>query len=182
MLKHVCEYIPGFDERFYINEFGDVYLKLRKEFLGNGTCTWRSTGVSYSPLIRQHLYINKKYDELTPKGYQHRKYVSKDIKIYDCGEIERIVGRGREVLYYKKDNVYLSFWKKKSQKRDYKSLDTQPHRYTIHTIVYRLFIGDIKEGNIVHHKDFNKSNNWYRNLVQLTKAEHGYLHRIEQLK
>jgi len=45
-------------------------------------------------------------------------------------------------------------------------------------ITYVAFNGEIIPGNVIHHKDANRSNNHYTNLVQLTSREHSDLHDI----
>ncbi len=42
-------------------------------------------------------------------------------------------------------------------------------------IIYRLFIGEIPEGYVVHHKDNHYKNNDFRNLELLTRKELGYI-------
>lgn len=47
---------------------------------------------------------------------------------------------------------------------------------SIHILVYEAFNGPIHEGNIVHHKDENKENNFYANLAQVSSLEHNNIH------
>lgn len=65
---------------------------------------------------------------------------------------------------------------------------TDVHGYTMHNsrqwqhhIVGECFYGELKEGQVVHHKDFNKKNNSPENLQVMTEAEHKALHiKIKQ--
>ena len=46
----------------------------------------------------------------------------------------------------------------------------------LHVEVYKMYKGEIKEGNIIHHIDGNKDNNIPENLVQITPSEHQKIH------
>jgi hypothetical protein len=43
--------------------------------------------------------------------------------------------------------------------------------YSIHRLVYKSFIGEIKEDMVIHHIDENRYNNHYSNLLQITQKE-----------
>ena len=177
MLKRIKDYIPGFSDIYYINEYGDVYQVMPKEDLKNGSYVWRCSGVSYSVLVRYCLHYLGRGNETTPQGKSPNKSLKHKINIYDCGEFLRVVGEGKECLFHKKDNVFLANRRKVPQKRGYKYLGTQPDRYSIHHIVYKCFIGEIPDDRIIHHIDENKVNNWYKNLVALTREEHIRIHK-----
>ena len=46
----------------------------------------------------------------------------------------------------------------------------------LHVEVYKMYKGEIKEGNVIHHIDGNKDNNITKNLVQVTPSEHQKIH------
>lgn len=46
----------------------------------------------------------------------------------------------------------------------------------LHILLYETFVGDIPEGYIIHHTDYNPLNNNLDNLVCMTKSEHISLH------
>ena len=50
-------------------------------------------------------------------------------------------------------------------------------RVSIHRTVYAAFFGKIKEGNIIHHKDFNKLNNRIDNLEEMDFYKHNNIHK-----
>lgn len=49
----------------------------------------------------------------------------------------------------------------------------------LHKAVYQYYQGEIPEGLVVHHKDWNKDNNDVSNLVLLTPSEHSIIHKQE---
>lgn len=51
----------------------------------------------------------------------------------------------------------------------------------IHRHVWQYYCGDIPAGNVIHHKNFNKSDNSIENLQMLTITEHNRLHMALQL-
>jgi len=53
-------------------------------------------------------------------------------------------------------------------------------KFYIHRLVYESFVGPLELGKMIHHKDENKQNNHYTNLVQITYKEHSEIHK--QLK
>jgi len=52
----------------------------------------------------------------------------------------------------------------------------QIKKVLIHRLVYENFVGDIKKGFVIHHKDENKLNNHYSNLEQLDYTTHNRIH------
>lgn len=53
---------------------------------------------------------------------------------------------------------------------------------TIHRLVAEAFLPHTKEQNIVHHKNFNKTDNSVDNLVWLTEEEHGSIHHPDKVE
>lgn len=47
----------------------------------------------------------------------------------------------------------------------------------LHKAVYQYYLGEIPEGLVVHHKDWDKDNNDVSNLVLLTPSEHSIIHK-----
>ena len=54
-----------------------------------------------------------------------------------------------------------------------------PKSIGCHRIVWEAFFGKIKKGNVVHHKNKERSDNRIDNLQELDVNEHGKLHRHE---
>ncbi len=49
-------------------------------------------------------------------------------------------------------------------------------RFTLHAYKYKNEVGEVPEGYVVHHKDWDKFNNDIDNLELMTKKEHSILH------
>lgn len=49
---------------------------------------------------------------------------------------------------------------------------------SVHVLVYQAFIGEIKKGNFIHHKDGNKFNNTPENLEEMSVLDHNRKHHI----
>lgn len=60
--------------------------------------------------------------------------------------------------------------------KGYKNVCINRREVAVHVLLYETFIGDIPEGYVIHHKDFNKLNNSLDNLVCLSNGEHTKLH------
>lgn len=60
----------------------------------------------------------------------------------------------------------------------YKSCRYNGERMRKHVAVFLLFMGwsSVPSGMVIHHKDFNRMNNEFDNLVCITKEEHDRLH------
>lgn len=50
-------------------------------------------------------------------------------------------------------------------------------RVGVHILVYEAFVGKIEKGNILHHKDHDRTNNHYSNLQQMDFFEHNNIHK-----
>jgi hypothetical protein len=48
----------------------------------------------------------------------------------------------------------------------------------LHVEIYKSVYGEIPEGNVVHHKDGDKTNNDSTNLILMTASEHNKLHML----
>lgn len=44
----------------------------------------------------------------------------------------------------------------------------------VHRLVYKYFIGNLKRGMVIHHKDFDTSNNCFKNLEQVSQRENNH--------
>lgn len=54
--------------------------------------------------------------------------------------------------------------------------DGKAKRCLVHRLVYESFVDELKEKYIIHHKDENKTNNHYSNLIQIDSYEHNRIH------
>lgn len=66
----------------------------------------------------------------------------------------------------------------------YKKDSTNHYRTqtNLHRAVYSYYFGDIPDGYIVHHIDFNAANNVIDNLQALTPSEHRAIHNLDEPK
>lgn len=60
------------------------------------------------------------------------------------------------------------------------SIDGKKHSYLAHRIVYQTFLGELKKGLVINHKDGNKQNNNINNLKQVTNSQN-ILHSYYEL-
>lgn len=67
--------------------------------------------------------------------------------------------------------LLVDLWNEK--KRDVRS---------VHVLVYEAFVGKIKEGMVIHHKDRNRFNNDVENLIIMGVVEHAKWHAEERRK
>jgi hypothetical protein len=51
-------------------------------------------------------------------------------------------------------------------------------RFYIHELVARAFCKNYKEGKIIHHIDYNKTNNFFQNLYICDRKEHRTIHNL----
>lgn len=51
---------------------------------------------------------------------------------------------------------------------------------SLHVAIWEFTNGAVPEGYVIHHKDFNPSNNTIENLQCMTRAEHTRLHRLQE--
>ena len=58
----------------------------------------------------------------------------------------------------------------------YKKIDDKRINFMIHRCVWEYYNGEIPDGYVVHHKDFDKSNNDISNLQLMTQEEHMKIH------
>ena len=49
--------------------------------------------------------------------------------------------------------------------------------YSVHRLVYELFVGPIEDGFEIHHIDGYPGNNFYQNLQSLSPSDHRAIHR-----
>ena len=55
-------------------------------------------------------------------------------------------------------------------------------QYDLQRVVYYYYCGDIPEGYVIHHVNFNPEDNDISNLALLTRAEHGKIHNFSTRK
>lgn len=79
---------------------------------------------------------------------------------------ERILKQWKRSRY-----LLVDLWNEK--KRDVRS---------VHVLVYEAFVGKIKEGMVIHHKDRNRFNNDVENLIIMGVVEHAKWHAEERRK
>lgn len=72
-----------------------------------------------------------------------------------------------KILKQWKRNTYLLVDLWKNNKRDIR---------TVHYLVYEAFIGKIKDGMLIHHKDEDKYNNVLENLEMVSYLTHNRIH------
>ena len=81
------------------------------------------------------------------------------------------------IQYYEDGNVAVfdNLVFRRDKKTGY-YLNAKTHK-RLHVYVWEYYNGEeIPKGCVVHHKDFNKSNNEIENLQLLTKKDHATLH------
>jgi len=72
----------------------------------------------------------------------------------------------------------ISLRKYKNQIRRFIKIDD--NKWELYAIYqYKKYIGEIRKGNIIHHKDFDCLNDEPENLEQLTRKEHINIHRFQ---
>ena len=104
----------------------------------------------------------------------------KDIKGYEglymvneYGEIKSLpkklgeVSRNRSIILKQETN-------NKGYRRVTLSKDKKIKKIFVHKIVYENFVEDVEEGKQINHKDFNPSNNYYKNLEAVSCFENSY--------
>lgn len=69
--------------------------------------------------------------------------------------------------------------KNKSGVISYKTKKLKIHRIVANAFLYRI---PHKHGDNIHHKDFNKHNNDYRNLEWIGRFKHIRLHQMHQMR
>lgn len=113
------------------------------------------------------------------------KEVFKDIEGYES--LYAISNLGRVWSYPKKSNANQQgmFLKQSINNKGYVKVELVKNniykKESVHRLVAISFIGNIKD-KIVHHKDGNKLNNYYKNLEIISKSEHDSLHKINRYK
>lgn len=103
-------------------------------------------------------------------------------KISNCGKVKSVARKricrvnGGTMAVMSVPERTLKQWKRSSyflvdlwneSKRDVRS---------IHYLVYEAFVGDIKDGMMIHHKDENKYNNTPENLEMVSCLTHNRIH------
>lgn len=56
------------------------------------------------------------------------------------------------------------------------SKDKNKKRFYIHNLVSQAFLSNYSKDKIIHHIDYNKQNNYFKNLYMCTRGEHTELH------
>ena len=108
-------------------------------------------------------------------GYEGRYQVSNTGLVKSCEHYHPTTINGTPVMRHRKEQL-LKQWKRSSYLLVDLWRDGERDVRSVHILVYEAFIGPIKEGNFVHHKDHNKFNNNASNLKQMTVLEHNQLH------
>lgn len=58
------------------------------------------------------------------------------------------------------------------------SKDKYKKRYYIHELVAQVFLENYDKNKIIHHIDYDKQNNYYKNLYVCTRKEHTTIHNL----
>lgn len=58
------------------------------------------------------------------------------------------------------------------------SKDKVKKRFYVHELVAQAFLDNYEKGKVVHHIDYNKENNYYKNLYVCTRKEHITIHNL----
>lgn len=108
-------------------------------------------------------------------GYEGRYQVSNTGLVKSCEHYHPTVIKGTPVLRHRKEQL-LKQWKRSRYLIVDLWRDGERDVRSVHILVYEAFIGPVKEGYVVHHKDLNRFNNCVSNLQQLSYLEHNRLH------
>lgn len=92
-------------------------------------------------------------------------------KQYNCGGLKYIVSEYGDVIGCSRNKII-----KKGENKDgyyVVTLGSGKHRrrYSVHHIVAELFVEGMESGLEVNHKDFNRKNNYYKNLEWVTHKD-----------
>lgn len=93
------------------------------------------------------------------------KYITEDnkYKIYENGDVyndeNKLIPK-----YFNKNNSYSIFVK----------INNKNKQFNLHTLIYKLFIGEVKKGNYIWFKDDNFNNIHINNLIQKPRNENKY--------
>lgn len=95
--------------------------------------------------------------------------------------VEETNGRFGPMLRKRSERLIYSDYSKNKYKNIelYRNKNGSFTKIPIHRIVYDSFCGPITEGNMIHHIDFNKTNNKLNNLQSVSVLEHNRIHTHE---
>ena len=58
------------------------------------------------------------------------------------------------------------------------SKEKNKKKFYIHELVAQAFLNNYEKGKIIHHIDYDKQNNYYKNLYICTRKEHTTIHNL----
>lgn len=136
----------------------------KPKFLGNSALIFGDLELDFDTQFKPILSKNKDDEIFYPNRneYQLQYWITNNGKVFDCDT-------GTYLKPDIKNNYYYVNLKKSESK--YK------HFYIHYGVAYYFCKGWLNKDE-VHHIDNNPLNNHYKNLIWVTKAEHGELHRL----
>ncbi len=95
-------------------------------------------------------------------------------QVSNYGRVKSKVGQEKILKPFDTHRGYLSvrLSKEPTAKGEYKQSDIKVHR-----LVAQYFCGGYAKDKQVHHIDRNRQNNYYKNLLWISKEEHSKIHR-----
>jgi hypothetical protein len=148
--RRVSDYIEGIDENYFLSEYGELY--------------WRVKSYNGSYKVNLHDEEGKPHQVTITKYI--KDYIGKDITqeiIKDVWVIQGVICVKRYLNPEKRNNyIDVRLYYKDSKER---------FKTSIHRLVNLVFNGYPLSLD-THHKDGNRLNNHYTNLIGMTKSEH----------
>lgn len=136
----------------------------KPKFLGNPALVFGDLELDFDTMFKPILSRNKDDEIFRPdrNEYQLQYWITNNGKVFD----------GDTGTYLKPDikNTYYYVNLKKSETK-------YEHLYIHYLVAYYFCKGWLKK-NEIHHIDKNPLNNYYKNLLWVTHAEHIELHRL----
>lgn len=110
------------------------------------------------------------------KGYEGLYQVSNTGRVRSVERTRQCRVNGGTIATMRVPAKILKQWKRSSYLLVDLWKDSKRDVRSVHVLAYEAFVGPVEKGLMIHHKDHNKFNNNYNNLMMMSYDTHNKLH------